>query len=247
MPVVSQSTLNAINKIICVRKFGDNIPHASEIMPRVFIGNAVAAMEAEENGFTAIVNCTPSNVLTNREYYPEHISYMDCRMDDLLLSALPRNAETFIDHALDTGRKVLIHCTSGIDVSAMVATAYYMVEQSCDVITAVKHCFARRPIMFCTEYYVRKLIEFAEQYEIDNLKEEIPELQFREPDRNDVIIEKKRRIAVLTLDCDYEHLTKEDIKEIYANAQQLAGAGVGVVHGDSYPLYAKICDKYATL
>jgi protein-tyrosine phosphatase len=240
MPVVSLSTLNAINKIICIRKFGENIPNASEIMPRVFIGDATAAMEAEENGFTAIVNCAPSDVLTNREYYPDHISYMDCRMDDLLLSALPRTVETFIDHALDTGRKVLIHCTSGINVSAMVATAYYMVDQSCDVITAVKHCFARRPIMFCTEYYVRKLIEFAEPQEAKELTADIADMEA-------AIIEKKRRLAVLTLNCDYEHLTKEDLYEIYQNAQQLVGMGVGVVHGDSYPLYAKICDKHASL
>ncbi len=240
MPVVSLSTLNAINQIIGTRKFGENIPHASEILPGVFIGDATAAMD----GFTAVVNCAPRDVLTNREYYPESIKYMECVMDDWMGCALPRSVEDFIDCALDDGRKVLIHCTSGINVSAMIATAYYMVDQSCDVITAVKHCFACRPIMFCSEYYVRKLIEFAEQYEIDHLKEEIPELQFREPDRTDLIIEKERRLAVLTLDCDYEHLTKEDMHEIYQNAQQLVG---GVVHGDSYTLYAKICDKWRDL
>lgn len=240
MPVVSSTTFNAISKIIEHRKFGDNIPHASEILPRVFIGDAVAAMESEENGFTAIVNCTPSDVLTNRKYYPEHIRYMECSMDDWMQCALPRDVETFIDRSLDLGRKVLIHCTSGVNVSAMVATAYYMVDQSCDVITAFNHCFACRPIMFCTEYYVRKLIEFAEQREMKELAADIADLE------ND-IIKKKRRIAVLTLDCDYEYLTKEDIKEIYDTSHQLAGMGVGVVHGSSYPLYKKICDKYASL
>jgi protein-tyrosine phosphatase len=226
MPVVSVSTLNAINQIIGTRKFGENIPHASEILPGVFIGDATAAMD----GFTAVVNCAPRDVLTNREYYPENIKYMECVMDDWMGCALPRSVEDFIDSALDEGRKVLIHCTSGINVSAMIATAYYMVDQSCDVITAVKHCFACRPIMFCSEYYVRKLIEFAEQREVKELEA--------------AIIVKKRQIAVLTLDCDYEHLTKDDMREIYQNAQQLVG---GVVHGDSYPLYAKICDKWRDL
>lgn len=230
MPVVSVSTLNAINQIIGTRKFGEDIPHASEILPGVFIGDATAAMEAEENGFTAIVNCCPSDVLTNRAYYSDNIQYLESDMNDLMMCALPQKVEDFIVRARQVGRKVLIHCTSGINVSAMIATAYYMVDQTCDVITAVKHCFACRPIMFCSKYYVRKLIEFAEQREVKELEA--------------AIIVKKRRIAVLTLDCDYEHLTKEDMREIYQTAQQLVGMGVGVVHGDSYPLYAKICDKW---
>jgi protein-tyrosine phosphatase len=238
MPVVSLSTLNAINKIIGARKFGENIPHASEIELGLFVGDATAAMEAEENGFTAVVNCAPKDVLTNREYYPDSIKYMEC---DVMNHGVLQNVIDFIHDARgDDNGKVLIHCTSGINVSAVVVTAYFMFNYKCNVIAAVNHCFRRRPIMYCDEYYVRKLLEFAEQRELKSLDSQIAYMEA-------AIIEKKRRIAVLNLDCDYEHLTKEDMREIYQNAQQLVGMGIGVVHGDSYPLYAKICDKYATL
>ena len=42
---VSVAPLNAINQIISSRKLGEEIPHTSEILPGVFIGNAAAIVE----------------------------------------------------------------------------------------------------------------------------------------------------------------------------------------------------------
>jgi hypothetical protein len=132
-------------------------------------------MEAPANGFTAIVNCAPTGCLTNRDYYVDNVNYIEC--DISFDGTLPARVDTFITRQLSFGRKVLIHCTSGINLSAVVAVAYYMVSQNVDVVTAVKHCFACRPIILTSDCFVRRLIEFEQQQIVCALQQKAADLE----------------------------------------------------------------------
>jgi protein-tyrosine phosphatase len=225
-------TFNAIKKIIETRQFGQGIPTASEILPGLFIGDATAAMNAVEAGFTAIVNCAASDCLTNRDYYADSIKYIE---SDISTSVLPERVEDFIDRHLDVGRKVLIHCTSGINLSAVVAIAYYMVRMNVGVVAAVKHCFECRPIILTVDFFVRALVAFDDERQVNNLQLKVSLL-------SDELTAAKRQIAVLTQDCDYEFLTLGDLEVMMKNADCFANGGL--TSDEKAKKYLRICEKY---
>lgn len=229
--MTTTTTFNAISKVIEKRQFGSDIPDASMIMPGLYLGNAAAAMS---NEFNAIVNCAPTGCLTNRDYYDDSVHYIEC--DISFDGVLPGRVDTFITRQLSFGRKVLIHCTSGINLSAIVAVAYYMVSQNVDLVTAVKHCFACRPIILTAGCFIRMLIEFEQQQMVYVLQQKAADLE-------EVLIAAKRRIAVLTLDCDYQHLTLEDYMAMMdkMTSDMLA---TGLTSDEKAKKYLKICAKY---
>jgi hypothetical protein len=235
--MTTTTTFKAISKIIEHRQFGSDIPDASLIMPRLYLGNAAAAMEAPDNGLTAIVNCAPSGCLTNRDYYDDSVNYIEC--DISFDGVLPARVETFITRQRSLGNKVLIHCTSGINLSAVVAVAYYMVEQNVDIVTAVQHCFARRPIILTSDCFVRMLVEFDQQRRVHVLQQKAADLE-------EELITARRQIAVLTLDCDYSELTIEDYMamEDKMSSDMLA---TGLTSDEKSKKYLKICAKCANM
>ena len=221
----------AINKIIERRQFGSDIPNASEIMPGLYLGNANAAMD---NSFTAIVNCAPTGCLTNRDYYDDSVNYIEC--DICFDGTLPARVEIFITRQLSLGRKVLIHCTSGMNLSAVVVIAYYMVAQNVDIVSAVQHCFDRRPIILTSDCFVRMLVEFDSQQRVYALQKKAADLE-------EELIAAKRQIAVLTLDYDYNELTIEDYKAMMdkMSSDMLA---TGLTSDEKSKKYLKICALY---
>lgn len=219
------TTQSDINKIIERRQFGSNIPNASEIMPGLYLGNANAAMD---NSFTAIVNCAPMSCLSNSVNYIEHDVCYD--------GVLPARVEIFITRQLSLGRKVLIHCTSGMNLSAVVVIAYYMVAQNVDIVSAVQHCFDRRTIILTSDCFVRMLVEFDSQQRIYVLQKKAADLE-------EELIVAKRQIAVLTLDYDYNELTIEDYKAMMdkMSSDMLA---TGLTSDEKSKKYLAICAKY---
>lgn len=229
--MTTTTTFNAISKIIERRQFGSDIPDASMIMPGLYLGNAAAAMSDE---FTAIVNCSPTGCLTNRDYYDDSINYIEC--DISFDGVLPARVENFITQQLSIGRKVLIHCTSGMNLSAVVAIAYYMVEADVGLVTAVQHCFSCRPIILTSDCFVRKLIEFGQQQRVYELQQKVAELE-------EELIATKRDIAVLTLDCDCQHLTLVDYKAM-KDKMTSDMMETGLTSDEKSKKYLKICAKY---
>ena len=232
--MTTSTTFNDISKIIERRQFGSDIPAASMIMPGLYIGNATAAMEAPANGFTAIVNCAAQECLTNNDYYDDSVIYTEC--DICNDGVLPGRVEMFITRRISSGMKVLIHCESGINLSAVVAIAYYMVETNVDLVTAVQHCFSCRPIILAEGYFIRCLIEFEQQQMVYALLIKVADLE-------EELIEAKRQIAVLTLDCDYAQLTLDDYKAMKdkMSSDMLA---TGLTSDEKSKKYLAICAKY---
>lgn len=219
------TTQATINKIIERRQFGTDIPNASEIMPGLYLGDANAAMD---KSFTAIVNCAPTRCIRNSvNYIKFNISFE---------GVLPASVEMFITRQLSLGHKVLIHCTSGINLSAVVAIAYYMVAQNVDIVTAVQHCFDRRPIILTSDCFVRILVEFDSQQRVYALQQKALGLE-------EELIATKRQIAVLTLDYEYNELTIEDYKAMKEkmSSDMLA---TGLTSDEKSKKYLAICAKY---
>jgi len=204
-----------------------SVPNASRIIPGLYIGDAESAKN--EAGFTAIVNCVPGSI---HIAYDVGVKYIEC--DICYDGILPLRVESFIERAIDIGGRVLIHCVNGGNLSAVVAIAYYMNHFDVDVVTAVKHCFGCRPNILTADFFIMKLIEFDEERKVKALMNKVDELE-------DELIQTKRRIAVMTLNCAYDQLTLADLSEMKKIGSKLVN---GLTSDEKSKKYGRICEKY---
>ena len=123
-----------------------------------------------------------------------------------------------------------------MNLSAVVVIAYYMVAQNVDIVSAVQHCFDRRPIILTSDCFVRMLVEFDSQQRVYALQKKAADLE-------EELIAAKRQIAVLTLDYDYNELTIEDYKAMMdkMSSDMLA---TGLTSDEKSKKYLEICAKY---
>lgn len=205
---------------------------ASRIMPRLYLGNAAAAMGAPENGFTAIVNCSPTGRPAKYGICVHYIEH-DINVD----GALPEKVEKFINRWRSFGiGNVLIHCETGTNLSAVVAIAYYMVTENVSLAAAVQHCASCWPNILTSDYFVRILNDFEQQRRVCALWLQAAELEEK-------LIAIKREIAVITLDCDYKELTIDDYKAMMDKMSSDTLA-TGLTSDEKAKKYLKICAKY---
>ena len=204
-----------------------SVSNASRIIPGLYIGDAESAKN--EGGFNAIVNCAPGSI---HIAYDVGVKYIEC--DICYDGILPLVVESFIERAIDIGGRVLIHCVNGENLSAVVAIAYYMNHRDVDVVTAVKHCFGCRPNILTADFFIMKLVEFDEERKVKALMNKVDELEYE-------LIQTKRQIAVMTLNCDYEHLTLADLDEMKKNGAKLVN---GLTSDEKSKKYGRICEKY---
>ena len=216
--------MTTIQEIVGNRRSVSNV---SRIIPGLYIGDAESAKN--EGRFTAIVNCVPGSI---HIAYDNSIKYIEC--DICYDGILPLRVESFIERAIDIGGRVLIHCVNGENLSAVVAIAYYMNHCNVDVVTAVKHCFSCRPNILTADFFIMKLVEFDEERKVKALMNKVDELE-------DELIQTKRQIAVMTLDCEYEHLTLEDLSEMKKIGVKLV---YGLTSDEKSKKYGRICEKY---
>ncbi len=193
-------------------------------LPGVYIGGAESAKNAA--GFTAIVNCAPGRIHIT---YDKSVKYIEC--DVCYDGILPLAVENFIERAIDIGGRVLIHCETGDNLSAVVALAYYMNKHDVSADTAMYQCHECR---LTSDYFVEKLDEFDDARNVKKLMDKVSELESE-------LIVTKRRIAVIQLDCDYEHLTLADLEEMKKNGQKLI---FGLTSDEKSKKYCRIDEKY---
>jgi hypothetical protein len=222
--MTTMTAMTTIQEIVEKRK---PVPNVSRIIPGLYIGDAESAKN--DGGFTAIVNCVPGSI---HIAYDNSIKYIEC--DVCYDGILPLRVESFIERVIDIGGRVLVHCVKGENLSAVVAIAYYMNHYDVDVVTAVKHCFGCRPNILTYEFFIMKLIEFDEERKVKALMNKVDELE-------DELIMTKRQIAVMTLNCDYEHLTLADLEEMKKNGAKLV---YGLTSDEKSKKYGRICEKY---
>lgn len=140
----------------------------AHIMAHVFLGDMDAAMNTDllsACGIDAIVNCASSSVLTSEEFYDGSVDYISFQAEDLpsydLLGLHFQETLEFLDRIASQDRRALVHCAAGINRSAALVVAYYMVKNHVRLIDAVQHCFHLRPVILCNEGFVEQLVAFA--------------------------------------------------------------------------------------
>jgi dual specificity phosphatase 12 len=166
---VLRTFARAVQEIVRNRQFGlPSLQTPAELMGHVFLGDASAAMDTETlaaMGIAAILNCASGAVLTNRDYYDSSVAYLEFEAEDHpdydLLGMHFEETKAFLDACIAQNRSALVHCAAGINRSATLAVAYFMYTAKVDLVSAVKHCFGKRPIILCNESFINQLVMFA--------------------------------------------------------------------------------------
>ncbi|XP_069944651.1 dual specificity protein phosphatase 3-like isoform X2 [Cherax quadricarinatus] len=120
-----------------------------EVFPNLYLGDCDAAMNEQyllRHGITHIVNAAnnsagPAPVKTGSTYYKDpSITYIGLDLIDLPfinISMHFEKASEFIDNALSSGGKVLVHCRQGRSRSATIVAAYLMMCHNMTAATAL--------------------------------------------------------------------------------------------------------------
>lgn len=104
--------------------------HVSEIIPGLFLGDVQPSLSEEwlkENKITHIVNA--ASELKNN--FPDTIKYYNANLEDSRNEALLKRAVCgvlFIELAMKTGGRVLVHCYLGRSRSASIVIYYLMAK-----------------------------------------------------------------------------------------------------------------------
>lgn len=153
-----------IRPIICYREF---IPGrtASEIVKGIWLGDASDAMDVERLGYygiDSVVNCAEKHTLTCAEYYPFGWNYLGLDCDDAasydILGKHMTEFIAFMDNCIGEKKKVLVHCSAGINRSATLLIAYLVKRRGMCLKEAISLCFQKRPIILTNEAFVMSLI-----------------------------------------------------------------------------------------
>ncbi|KAI5987750.1 hypothetical protein F5J12DRAFT_553926 [Pisolithus orientalis] len=128
----------------------------------LYIGNLAAALSQDirkKLGITHVLS-----VCTEHTFEPQHnwltVAVQDSEYEDLLIH-LPRTC-AFIQSALDSGGRVLVHCMMGISRSATVVCAYLMVSQRLSAHAAIRFLERRRPQVHPNYGFRKQLQAFAD-------------------------------------------------------------------------------------
>jgi Dual specificity phosphatase, catalytic domain len=156
-------------------------PHdpANEIIPRLWLGNGKASMDAEwiqQEGINVVFNCTK-----DRPFSPLIPTKYRIPVDDNLQEAEIRNMELWASEIAYQilreylqGRTILIHCAAGIQRSAA-AVAFFLIvyhqQHGSEVMAFIKE---RRPVAFYpTANFLRAIQSFDQRFH----SELLPEIQ----------------------------------------------------------------------
>ncbi|KAK5815924.1 protein-tyrosine phosphatase-like protein [Linnemannia elongata] len=137
---------------------------AQEILPGLFLSGALISESREkmqELGITHIIQVT--DIPTPRfpgEFIYKVIPVPD--MDETNLIKHFTDTYTFIHDALESGRKVLVHCQAGASRSVTVVCAYLMKEKKMSAVDALKHVQALRQVAEPNDGFMTQLLLYAE-------------------------------------------------------------------------------------
>lgn len=123
----------------------------------LYLGDRYVAKDKRwlvQNGFTHVVNCAEGaheyQVNTGPHFYSgTSIKYMGIPGHDRPswnIGVYFEDAARFINRAVSSGGKVLVHCVVGISRSATIVIAYIMIFKRMRALEALKYVFARRRV-----------------------------------------------------------------------------------------------------
>lgn len=145
----------------CIRRNDPNLLYdvdCDEVYPRVYIGDAAAARNKQYlrmMGITHVLNTAEGSrfgqVDTGHSYYRDmsNLRYMGFPLTDQPSTDISRYfyiASKFIENALSSGGKVLVHCMVGMSRSATCALAYLMISRKMSAAEAIRTVRMHRDI-----------------------------------------------------------------------------------------------------
>lgn len=114
-----------------------------EVYPNIIIGNLGTAKNKEylkRINVTHILNAA-ERVKTVADYYKNtQINYLGYQLRDMEstdISQFFEGAAEFIEEAVSTGGKILVHCRKGISRSATLVIAYLMIKKNLSIYSAL--------------------------------------------------------------------------------------------------------------
>ncbi|XP_068232667.1 dual specificity phosphatase 29-like [Palaemon carinicauda] len=140
-----------------------------ECYPNLYVGGLVAARDKaclQKHGITHVLNTAEGNdvtaVGTGGKYYEDvNIKYLGMKLVDMPSENVARFftvGADFIEDALSSGGKVLVHCLMGISRSATIACAFLMLKRNMCALEALTTLRKNRAI-FPNEGFLQQLAE----------------------------------------------------------------------------------------
>jgi hypothetical protein len=162
-------------------------PPAHEIVPRLWLGNAKASMDADwlrQTGVTVVMNCTKDRPFSHTVPIQYRVP-----VDDNLQEAEIRNMElwsTEIAYQLlkeyQQGHTILVHCAAGIQRSAAAVAFFLIAHQQQTAHEAMRFIQERRPVAFRPgANFERAILSFASRFHAVLLPEILQRIASQEP------------------------------------------------------------------
>ncbi|KAK1933702.1 Dual specificity protein phosphatase 1 [Phytophthora citrophthora] len=166
------SSFRKFREALMAKKFenDDNVPVEVDVVSGLFIGSYGAACNFQAlkgAGITHILCVSPSLSLK----FLEDFTYLQLQVADLSsvnISEYFDEALSFIDSALSSGGKVLVHCFMGISRSSTIVLAYLIARQSLTLPDALRELRRVRPQVKPNSGFYQELVAFDK--EIHNKK-----------------------------------------------------------------------------
>jgi len=103
----------------------------------------------------------PGDCAINKLFIYKHVSIMD--LPDTDITSYFDECFAFIDSALDTGGRILVHCMAGVSRAASIVIGYLMKVNNMDFQTAFNHVKAKRPSIRPNDGFMHQLQNYEGQ------------------------------------------------------------------------------------
>ncbi|KAL3673006.1 hypothetical protein V7S43_002303 [Phytophthora oleae] len=161
------SSFRKFREALMAKKFEkhDNVPVGVDAVSGLFIGSYGAASNFQAlkgAGITHILCVSPSLPLK----FLEDFTYLQLQVADLSsvnISEYFGEALSFIDSALSSGGKVLVHCFMGISRSATIVLAYLVARQALTLPDALRELRRVRPQIKPNSGFYQELVAFEKK------------------------------------------------------------------------------------
>ncbi|PSN46363.1 hypothetical protein C0J52_12918 [Blattella germanica] len=151
-----------------------------EVYPNIYIGDAATAKSIPyltEMGINNVLNTAEGNgfgmVNTNREYYKKtSIRYLGLPLKDLPMTNISKyfnETADFIDCAIRSGGKVLVHCLMGMSRSSTCVLSYLMIKEGMTAADALRRVRLNREI-YPNEGFLHQLAELDNKLKRDRAR-----------------------------------------------------------------------------
>jgi len=138
-------------------------PGPTELRPGLFLGSLYDALDAPlllAKGITHVVNATQA------EMPQDNLRRLDVRVDDDLDADIYPHFSAvcdFVESALESGGRVLVHCEQGISRSAALLSAHVMRQRGRTALEALRSLKSKRQIVDPNPGFLQALLDWERQ------------------------------------------------------------------------------------